>query len=393
MQSQVSRALSPEQLRQWCDFLAQAEHSHPEQNPRFADGWQAQGHQILFAMGWRDGELRAVAMFVAEPHPVLPGYFPVAAAFSGPVCDDPRDMADFLTSLERDAAFKHVGTLRVTPYWLAPGASGLAATLDRAGWTSFEPSYARSTGIYDLSGTADDILAQFKKNARRELRRSWDFGLTTEYVRDEATAMEAFPILQKHVENRLAEPIAEATYLEDFRNIYSTDDLGSFFVVRHEGDIIAGAMNLRSRDTFFFRRFFIDDDALPKLGKIRVAPLIQYEGMKWGQEKRCRWADENGYIHGLDPSHPLYQINKYKEAFNPTEVQRVPGHQRVLRPAICRTVDLAERATASAKTLVKALRKRLPARKQAPDRIAGRPASRPTFSANSKRGNRNASRG
>ncbi len=351
--------LSPEQSRHWRDFLATHENSHPEQDPRFADGWRAQGREVLYAMGGDGDELQAVALFVAEPHPLFPGFYPTAEAYSGPICDTPRNMVDFLTALETHEAFSRVGTLVVTPYWLAPGAMGLAASLNQAGWAPYEEPYDRSTGIYDLSGTPDDIMARFKKNARRELRRSWDFGLTVEYVQDEATALEAYPILQRHVVNRSAEPIDEVTYLEDYRNIYSTNDIGSFFVVRHQGRIIAGAMNLRSPDTFFFRRFFIDDEALPLLGKIRVAPLIQYEGMKWGQEMGCRWADENGYIHGLDPSHPLYRVNKYKEAFNPTEVQRLPGHQKVVRPLISLGAELAELAKESVKPLVRYPRAKL----------------------------------
>ena len=354
MRIEVVRDLSQTQAAEWRDFLRRSRHGHPEQDPGFAGGWAAQGHDVLYAMGHDGDAVRAVAMINIEPGPLGVGLR--ATAMSGPVCDDPADMRAFLDGLTDHPAMRRVGQLTITPYWLAERATALSDAFDGTDWAPFEEAELRRTGIHDATGTPDEIAARFNKSARRKLKKAREFGLEIDYVTDEATALEAFEIHNRHFQDRTGADMDRDAFLSDFRAVYAQGDLGALFLVRHEGVILGGCIVHRSADTVFMRYSFMDDAATARIGNIRLAPLITVEALSWGQARGCRYGDENGYIHGLDPDHPLYRVYKYKEEFRPAEVQRMPGRRKVLRPAAITGADLAERALDRAGSAATALR-------------------------------------
>ena len=73
----------------WQDFLTNARHQHPRQDPRFASVARADGWKVCHVIGRdRVGKIRATGLFSMRRHPVLPGAFAEAQCLSGPVCDD-----------------------------------------------------------------------------------------------------------------------------------------------------------------------------------------------------------------------------------------------------------------------------------------------------------------
>lgn len=356
MRIEVVESLSGQQWDQWLAFLARSDHGHPEQDPRFAEGWRALGDAVFFVMGWQGSDLVAVAMFRAERHPLFPGSFRRADAMSGPVCDDPGVMIAFLDRLQATAPFNRMGMVRVTPYWLGDKAAQLSQAFAAAGWSAFEPPLDRKVGISDISGTPEDIAARFSPNARRKLRRVRELGLEIDYIKDETTALEAFHLLGRHLSARDGGSVEEAAFLANFRNVYATDDLGALFLVRNKGRVVAGAMNHRSHDTIHFTRYFIDDEAAAELGRIRVAPLVAMETMTWANARGCTCANWGNYAKGVPKSHPYHGVFQYKSEFLPTEMQRFQGHQKLFRPAIYKSGNAALRARKIAKPLVAPLR-------------------------------------
>lgn len=353
---EVTDSLSDRRRAEWRAFIARATHSHPEQDPAFAEGWRALGQDVIFAAGRVGPELRAVGMFTAVRHQLLPGHHWVARALSGPVCDDPQDMTNFLHGVARAPAFARVGALQITPYWMDDDLPPLSEELARAGWRQFEPDFFRKSGLSDITGTPDEIVARFSATARRKLRKILQVGLTVEHVTDEAVAMEAFEVLNRHHDDREGGRIDEALFRANFRSVYSTNDLGTLMLVRHKGRILAGAMRHRDSRTVHFLRFFIDDEVAAELGKLRVAPLIAIESMKWANARGCSRADWGGYEKGLDPSHPYHSIYRYKEEFHPVEVQRLPGHQKILKPMLYHTGTLRDRVKGRLRPVVRSLR-------------------------------------
>ncbi len=65
-----------------------------------------------------------------------------------------------------------------------------------------------------------------------------------------------------------------------------------------------------------------------------------------------------GYLTGLDPSHPLYGVNKYKDDFSPRQIARLPGQQKIGHPSLYLTGNAREILRPHAKALLGRLKRR-----------------------------------
>lgn len=334
MRIECADKLSSEQLAIWQNFLSAAHHTHVEQDPRFAEVLRGDGQDVVFAMGWRGQTLAAAGMFGLRRHPVLSGHHSYALAYSGPVCDDPDAMIQFIEGIARHKAFSRVGALRVTPYWINEDGRLIGNRLAGAGYVPFETQEMRQTGLTDITGSPADIAARFSQTGRRKLRKAERLDLTVESVMDEDLALEFLNRLNKHRGERGLGPIPEGWFLAAFHNIFRTDDLGVLQVTRHQGRILAGTLLHRSRDAVHYMNSFFDAELAAELGDLRIAPFQLFQAMLWANARGCKHFDWEGYIRDLPPTHRLYGIYRYKNDFSPVETPRVLGHQKIMRPMI-----------------------------------------------------------
>jgi hypothetical protein len=328
MRIECTARLTPDQLHDWQDFLASAQRVHPEQDARFADVRRADDLDVVYAMGWVGQELRAVGMFELRRHPFLSGHHVHALASSGPVCDTIDDLISFSNALVKHEAFRRVGAVRLTPYWLEDSVH-LSQSLKDNGWGRHEPENERQTGLVDLTETVDDIMARFSKTCRQKLRQAERQDLTTESVQDAQTALEILRGINQHHRDRGLSEIPEKTFLVAFEHVYRTDDLGTILLVRHQGRFVGAIMLHRSRDTMHPMHSMYNEQILPELGNLRIVPFLLLQGIKWAKARGCLYVNVEGYKWPVDASDPLYNIYKYKKDFAPTQVLRIAGHQRV----------------------------------------------------------------
>ena len=176
MQVAIQRELTAAQSEAWRAFLDKARTSHPEQDLRFADVLRASGHEVVFAMGLADGVLVAVGLFALRPHPLLKGRYSDAMAYSGPVCDDFARLTAFMEALAAAPEMARVGRIRVTPYWLEQDGERVMRWFGEKGWACFERDPMRRTGLIDLGGSDEDILARFNQTGRRKVRKAEKLG-------------------------------------------------------------------------------------------------------------------------------------------------------------------------------------------------------------------------
>ena len=363
MRIECADRLSPDALARWQAFHDSARHTHVEQHPRFAEVLKGDGQDVVFAMGWRGETLVAVAIFGLRRHPVLKGFYSTALAHSGPVCDDPDAMVEFVEGIARHKAFSRVGALRVTPYWIAEDVAPLRDRFARAGYFSYETEEMRRTGLTDISGSPDEISARFSKTRRRELRKAERLDLTVESVMDEDLALEFLKRLNRHRDERGLGPIPEGRFLAAFHNILRTDDLGVLQVTRHQGRILTGTLLHRSRDDVHYMNSFFDAELAAELGDVRVAPFQLFQAMLWANARGCKRFNWEGYISDLPPTHRLYAIYRNKGHFLPVETPRLLGQQKTLHPLVYLTGNARQILTPYIKPLLQRARQ------------AGRPAT------------------
>ena len=342
MRIEVSKDLSEMQLARWQKFLIEARHSHPEQNPRFAEVLRADGNEVLFTMGWEGDALRVVAMFSLRPNRVLRGHYGTAIAYSGPVCDDLAVMAAFLSQLCLHPSMAKVGRLRVTPYWIGDDAKPMNDLLAQGGWIVFEGEKMRHTGLIDLRGTEADILARFSKSARSEARKAEKLGITVDTVQDEAGAEEFLESLNRHRNARRMGEVARPGFLASVREIHKTGDLGTILVFRYQGVFVAGLLVYRSPSTVHLIQVTNEADKLQSLKNLRISPYLCLEGMRWAKARGCDWMDVEGYKENTDEDDKYRRIYRYKAELGPIPVLRVAGQQRILNYAAHLTGNAGE---------------------------------------------------
>ncbi|WP_209509855.1 MULTISPECIES: GNAT family N-acetyltransferase [unclassified Ruegeria] len=327
-------ALTDVQMSEWRDFLAQARHQHPRQDPRFAEVERAMGHPVMFATGRRDGRLCAVGIFVLQPNRLVLGRMAVASALSGPVCDSASDMIAFLQGLAGQDHLAKVDALRITPYWLEQEADDLAAALAQAGFRISDPKPHRDTGMIDLTLTEDDLRASFSRSARRKVRLvdKSDIEIRTATRFEEAeTFFERLNTLV--IARHNLTPIPRAEYEAGFRHVFNDPSIGVVFNAYH-GDVFLGGLLLyRSGTTAHARRYVADPEAARDVGNLRVAPALWLEGMFWAKRAGCTRFDVEGFLPVEDKSHPNFNVYEYKREFKPTHVRRIAEHTLVLNAA------------------------------------------------------------
>jgi len=368
MQVDVLSELTLEQSEQWQAFLRQARTSHPEQDPRFAEVLRAQGFEPVFARGHEDGVLRAVGLIALRCHPFLKGRYSDAMAYSGPVCDDLPGMTAFLTALADHPAMAAVGRLRVTPYWLEEEGYRIMAWLGEHGWRPFEYGPMRHTGLIDLSGSDDDLLARFSQTCRRKIRKAEKLGLTVRVGLEGAGADDFRDRLNSHHQNRRIATIPPPMFQALQRGVLGPADLGSIIAVHHDQRFLAGIITYRSPTTAHFMHSVHDDAALAKLDNLRIAPFLLLQSMKWSKSMGCETYDIEGYIPDAPPDHPQAHVYRYKSEFNPRLTMRVAGNYLVLDRALHVTGNWREILRLRVRAL-KGLARRLRAGTSAPAQV------------------------
>ena len=336
----------------WQDFLTNARHQHPRQDPRFASVARADGWEVCHVIGRdRVGKIRATGLFSMRRHPVLPGAFAEARCLSGPVCDDAAVMVTFLDGVLNLPAFARVGRVKVTPYWVQQEAGIMADALSAHGWKIAEADAFRQTGHVDITPPVSAIMESFSKSARREVRRAERQNITVRPVLDDAGALEFLDSLNRLRKARRIGAIARPGYMAAFQHMYKDGDLGIILGAYHGGVFVAGLQLYRGRFTAHGRQFTTETARLHALGNLRIAPLLWLKGMEWAQSKGCTALDVEGWRENVDPTEKKYNLYKYKSGFSPRAIQRISERSKVAN----RLVDVTGNLKNDLRTMVRDL--------------------------------------
>lgn len=326
---ECSEALDAEQCADWDVFLKAAKHQHPRQSTVFARSERASGRKVLYARAFSDGVLVAVGLLSLEPHPFLPGAWSKAYCLSGPICDDARHMASFLRGLCRHLKLASVGSLNVTPFWVEEDAAMIDTVLARDGWRVSEEEQFRETGWVDISSPRDEILKNFSKSARREVRRAERQGVSFR----PAKTSDEFDIFLGSM-NRLRvtrglEELDVSTYKTTFKDVLCPDDIGTVIMAWQEDAFLAGLLVYRSKDVVHGRHFTTEPEQLRAAGNLRIAPALWLEAMCWAQQKGCSILDVEGYRTPV-AGDKKFNIHKYKSEFGPRSVRRISEREKIV---------------------------------------------------------------
>lgn len=318
--------------REWDAFLHESLHAHPRQMRPAVAVVKATGRDVLYVLGRKQGRICATGLFSMQRSSLVPGRYAKVEALSGPVCDDPATMLEFLSALAGSNAFSRVDAISITPYWLGSDAESLGKVLQQAGWRCSQTEPFRHTGLIDLSKSAEAIRAGFSQTTRRKLR---DFEKTDVVIREIETLEEAAVFFQKLnylvLHRHELTPISKAEYEAEFRSISQNPSYGVMFAAYRGEAFLGGALRFKSARIAHARRLFVDPAAA---GNLRIAPALLYQSMLWAKVQGCHTFDIEGFRQIDDTTDPLFKVYEYKREFRPTPAVRVGEHTLVLNSAL-----------------------------------------------------------
>jgi hypothetical protein len=329
MQIEVYTELTADQVADWKAFHSKSSHEHPRQDPCFAHVQHAIGETSLFAIGRHAGEICAVGLFSLTPSRIVPGRFSVASAESGPICDDPTTMIEFLRELAGTEAFAKVDTIGILPYWLDRQAETLSTALVAAGWTSSNETIP--TGILDLTLSEEDLRASFSRSARDKIKKFNKSGIEIRHITTKHDVLEFYDMLNRHVYARnglRCVPLAEQEAY--FDHVLSDPEFATIWAAYHDGRFLAGEMSYRSQKTLFGLQFVTDPDAAKAAGDVRVVQSFVLKTASWAKNLGSTEYDLGEYVLTHDQNHPKFYFYEYKRQLNPTAVERIAEHTLVL---------------------------------------------------------------
>jgi hypothetical protein len=329
MQIDVYTELTADQVAKWKAFQSKSIHEHPRQDPCFAPVQRAIGETSLFAIGREAGEFCAVGLFSLTPSRIVPGRFSVAYAESGPICDDPATMIEFLRELAETEAFAKVDTISILPYWLDGEAETLSTALVAAGWTSSEKRFP--VGILDIALSEEDLVATFSSNARRKINKFNKSGIEIRRITAKHEVLEFYDMLNRHINarNGLRQvPLAEQEAY--FDHVLSDPEFAGIWAAYHNGRFLAGGMRYRSHKTLFGHQFVTDPDAAKAVGDLRMVQSFYLETIRWAKHLGSTEFDFGEYILTHDRDHPHFYFYEYKRQMKPRPADRLVEHTLVL---------------------------------------------------------------
>lgn len=352
MKLEVFKNLDPTTKKEWDMFLLNSKNQHPRQFLVFAETEVALGNDPCFVIGKEKERICAVALVSRVPHRFLKGKFSQARILSGPVCDDIRQLSEFLSCLRNECFFDNVGRINVSPYWLASDAEKAQKILAEIGFESAENTSLRKTGLVDLNRPDQDILASFSKSARREVRRAERMNVTVTAASRKEEYVAFLKILNQMRKLRNLSILEENMMGFSFDHFYKYGNHGVVLCAWHDGILLAGLQMYRSKNMAHGRHFAGDNDKLKDLKNLRISPLLWFEGMKWAKGKGCSQLDLEGYHANIPKSDSHYFIYKYKGEFSPQEVSRVAEHYNVINPIYDFPGDIVPKLKARVKRIL-----------------------------------------
>ena len=307
-------------------FLDSQHTSHPFQ---FAE-WAGDGAYI--ALYRREGILRWFAQCGAF-YPAGRVLRPIRALHinRGPICDDLEIMEVGLQRLIEGAKREGFARIDIVPEWSGDFSESAATMLTRNGWKTLGTT--RQSLRLDLDQTLDDIFASFRKATRYEIRRSERHDLEIRMAGNDKEREDWLQLYNEMATDKKF-PADDLRHLRRILGWLGTDPArGGLLLAYNESRLLGGIVLVRSGARCWYLL-----GATAKDEKFSAGHLLQWHGLQWAKQNRCREYDFGGYREGTS-SGPAF----FKRGFCNNVVTFLPASRYVVSASRQRTLELITR--------------------------------------------------
>jgi len=270
-----------------------------------------------------DGEVPDIAagVFLVHQNPLAT----FAEIQFGPVVKDPNRLIEVFEQLISYGA-KHFQWLRIAlPCPISNETErleriaikkwGMKFDFDRSNW---------ATLIIDLNETKENIFKSFRKGHKAAIRKAQRLLVLKEP--DNMAEVEGFVTVFLRMRRRRGLPVNEKRGKEYFSRLWtvlSEYDLGRFYLVHYENNIIGGEIFLCSGNRYIYYKGAAD----PEYRKLPITHMAIWQGVKDAHElDGVSIFDLGGYNIFADETDQIYFINRFKEGFT-KEIEFFPKTQ------------------------------------------------------------------
>lgn len=323
IESFSANELTPPLAREVEEFLDSQQTSHPFQFPQ----WHPEAKLLLRR---QHGRICWTGSFsVHSPLGRKLPWIRAAVANRGPVCDDLPAWIAAREDLVEHFQGEGVCFVEVAPDRLQTIESQRGSPDEN--WESL-PKQRVSLRL-DLTASEDEILTNFRKNSRYEVRRAEREGCEVSTLSSPSEIAEFLRVYA----SLAARKGFRADAVEPMRRrigwLVQSQARGTLLLARIGGVACGGAVIARAGKRCFYIWGATDTGQPTKVGH-----LVQWRALQWAKSHGCTEYDFGGYTPGAT-SGPAW----FKQGFGGTSVYFVRPQRRVLRPLQYRAYSLFSR--------------------------------------------------
>lgn len=231
----------------------------------------------------------------------------------GPCVTSPEQLAPVVEGLREAGRREGVLFVRMEPEYV--GTPEAVRATQALGLVRTEPVQPHSSTILiDISGTEEELLASFTAKTRNKVRRAIKDGVQIERAPDtEQTYEEMWELWQDVVRDQELGVRSKDYHVRSWRTLVAGGN-AQVFIARAEGVPVASALVMAISPVACYK----EGASLRDRPVTGGSQLMQWEAMRWAQERGCTVYDMCGTPHSTrmdDESHPRHGIGHFKAGF------------------------------------------------------------------------------
>jgi len=210
--------------------------------------------------------------------------------------------------------------------WLSPSLlkAGFLFTASGGNFSGIQP---QSVMRLPIEADEETLLKNMDQKARYNIRLGEKKGVVIEQVVEPAGVAEFHKILAITAQRDefIARPLK---YFLDIFEKLGAREQAQFFLARHEGKAIAGALAFRFGPVCWYAYGASSNEQR----ELMPNHLMQWTMIRWAKEKGCRLYDFRAVPNDPSPEKPLYGLYRFKKGFNAELTRFIGEYDLVFSP-------------------------------------------------------------
>jgi peptidoglycan pentaglycine glycine transferase (the first glycine) len=325
---------------QWNEFLQSQPSGHLLQSYEWSELHRYLGGQSYRLGAMEHGRLLGAMLLSVATVPLSKGRLKWLYCARGPAIAEPDSpvLSTLIDAAHKLARREKAVVLRIEPNIAEemPGETSRIADWVNAYYTlGFQTNsisvHGRRSWVLDLRPNPEDLLANFRKAWRRNVRLAERMNVQVREARDDAD-FDIYYNLLKLSSEREHFFIHQRDYHKEILNQFRPQGNAIIYLAEHEGEPVASKMLIRFGD-WCWDMFAGMSDADHK-GHLPKSHILQYHSFLWAKAQGCTYFDFRTIPEVLEPSEEMWRVYHYKKGFGGFSRLHMPTQDYVYRPLL-----------------------------------------------------------